>query len=402
MQAKGGCVASPFLYHHGDGGLSWMIVHGIFAIMMMIFFALALPVVQVPTLPPSPPIVTTVSHNEPTTRRQAFVVLRPESGQCSDGLLDISNVEVPMGGLIRSSSSSGDQPVNVRFRIDVNGRPLGIKSDSAAFGAAADLTPSLAASRFASGTPRDGCSIVYGPKRSSIADGDIHDLIGYSIFAQPRAPKEVFDRITPANSDCNTQRPAVLLRAFPDFEKIPATTGRSDWSMVQFDVDASGKPVSLKIFATTGNKALDKASADAVARSRFAKGEKKGCLYPYWRRGGTLAAPESKEIAAYRSEDSKCPQPMDWKYQPPLVYPENFRRRDIEGWAVIAFDLAPWGAVGNVKIVDAEPAAEFGEAARQIILSSTATPSNQGYSNCVARVRYAMGGQDRQTASNVD
>jgi TonB family protein len=192
------------------------------------------------------------------------------------------------------------------------------------------------------------------------------------------------------------------LRAVPDFEKIPATTGRSDWSMVQFDIDAAGKPVRLRIYGTTGNVALDKASLNAVAQSRFAKGAIQGCLYPYWRRGGTMAAPEGKELDAYRPEGGNCLQTVEWKSQPALVYPEVFRRRGIEGWAVIAFDLAPWGAVGNAKVVAAEPAAEFGEAAQRIVFGSATAPSKQGYTNCIVRVRYAMRKQDREAQASID
>ena len=362
--------------------------------MLNLLFALATPTIN--TLPPLPlpPIVQTISQSEFTTRRQTVVALKATSGRCSDGPLDISRVEAPMAELLWPSGSNLDQPVTMRFRIDETGRVFGLKRDPAGFGLMADLTPSLAASRFASGAPRTECSIMYHPKKTSIAEADLQDLIGYSVFAQQRTPKEVFDRITPADSNCNVQRPAVLLRAYPDFEKIPATMGRADWSMVQFEIDASGIPLRVKTYRTTGNEPLDKASMDAVAQSRFAKGPRQGCVYPYWRRGGTLAAPESKELDSYRSEGSNCRQTVEWKYQPALVYPDNFRRRDIEGWAVIAFDLAPWGAVGNAKVVAAEPAAEFGEAARQIILGSSTAPSGQGYSGCVVKVRYAMGGQD--------
>ena len=335
-------------------------------------------------------------------RRQTFVALKAISGRCADGPLDVSVVEAPMVDLLRPSGSIANQPVNVRFYIDENGRPLGIIREPAGYGLMADLTPSLAASRFAPGAPRTACSIVYEPRRTNIAEADINALIGYSIFAQQRTPKEVLDRITPVGSDCNKPQPAVLLRAFPDFTKIPATVGRMDWSMVAFDINASGKPVRLTTYGTTGNVALDKAAIKAVTQSRFAKGVRQKCLYPYWRRGGTLAAPDSKELDAYRSEDSNCRQSVEWKYQPALVYPDNFRRRDIEGWAVISFDLAPWGAVGNAKIVAAEPAAEFGEAARQIVLSRSTAPSKQGFSNCVIKVRYAMSAQDGPASVNTD
>ena len=369
--------------------------------MLNLLFALAVPTIEIP--PPLPsPTVQMISHTEPATPRLTLVALKAVSGRCSDGPLDISGVEAPMADLLRPSSSIANQPVSLSFRIDQSGRPLGIKRDAMGYGIMADLTPSLSASRFASGAPRSECSIVYQPSRDSIADADVNDLVGYSIFAQQRAPKEVFDRITPAGSDCNVQRPAVLLRAYPDFQKIPATKGRMDWSMIKFDVDASGRPIRVATYGTTGNKALHKASEDAVAQSRFAKGPRQGCLYPYWRRGETLAAPERKELDAYRSEDSNCLQTVEWKYQPALVYPDNFRRRDIEGWAVISFDLAPWGAVGNAKIVAAEPAAEFGEAARQIVLSRSTAPSKQGFSNCVIKVRYEMSAQDRPASVNTD
>ena len=370
--------------------------------MLNLLFAFAATTINISPPSPPTPIVQTISQSEFTSRRQTVVALKAISGSCSDGPLDISRVEAPMAELLWPSGRNLDQPVTMRFRIDESGRALGVKRDPAGFGLMADLTPSLAASRFAAGAPRNECSIAYAPKRTSIADTDLNDLIGYSIFAQQRTPKEVFDRITPAGSDCKIQRPAVLLRAYPDFDKIPATTGRADWSMVQFEIDAYGKPVRVKTYRTTGNKPLDKASMDAVAQSRFAKGPRQGCVYPYWRRGGTLAAPESKELDAYRSEGSNCRQTVGWKYQPALVYPDHFRRRDIEGWAIIAFDLAPWGAVGNVKVVAAEPAAEFGEAARQIILGSSTGPSGQGYSGCVVKVRYAMGGQDSQPGVNTN
>jgi TonB family protein len=294
------------------------------------------------------------------------------------------------------------QNITMRFRIDETGRVLGLKRNPSGYRLMADLAPSLAASKFAPGAPRNDCSIVYEQKRTSIADADLPEIINYSITPPRRAPKELFDRITPAGADCNVQRPAVLLRAYPDFDSIPATVGRMDWSMVKFDIAASGKPVKLSVYATTGNKALDKASIEAVAKSRFAKGGKQGCLYPYWRRGGTLEAPPSKELTAYRSEDSTCRQTVDWKFQPPLVYPDNFRRRDIEGWAVISFDVAPWGATGNVKIVAAEPAEEFGEAARQIVVGSLKEPSGQGFSNCVTRVRYEIAANIPEAGATTD
>lgn len=57
---------------------------------------------------------------------------------------------------------------------------------------------------------------------------------------------------------------------------------------------------------------------------------------------------------------------------------------------MIAFDVAPWGQTGNVRVLAAEPAAEFGDAAQQIIRGAVKPPSPTGYTGCVERVRYII------------
>jgi Gram-negative bacterial TonB protein C-terminal len=270
---------------------------------------------------------------------------------------------------------------------------LGLKREPAGFGTLPDLSPSLAASRFPVGKPRMGCSISYNREQVSIADAPLDKLIAYSLRATPRPPKEVFDRFHPQGSDCYPKRPAVLLQAYPEFNRIAATEGRLEWSMVKFDIDDGGKPFAIGIYATSGNKTLEKASVNAIAKSRYAKGRRSGCLYSYRRAAGKIAAPESPETAAYKSGDGKCPTEIEWKTKPALVYPDNFRRRGIEGWAIIAFDVAPWGAIGNVTLVAAEPAAEFGDAARNIVAGGTVATTGQGYSGCFEKVRFVIGGK---------
>lgn len=370
--------------------------------MISLIIALAALPAETPHFSPPATDVKTIQTTEPTIRQQSVLALQPMDGRCADGPLDISRVEKPFVDLLWSSNFSAERPVTLNFRIDETGRVLGLKRDPAVYSPSADLSPSLAASQFPAGMPRAGCSISYRPKRTSVADADIHDLIGYSIFASQRSPKEIFNRLAPTGSDCHIQRPAALLRAYPDFKKIPATKGRPDWSMVRFDIDASGKPVGAVIHATTGNGALDKASIDAVTKSRFAKAPKKGCIYPYRRRSSTLVSPQSPDLEAYRSGDGKCPADMEWKSKPALVYPDNFRRREIEGWAIISFDVAPWGQTGNAKVVAAEPAAEFGEAALNIIRGATVAPSDQGYGNCFEKVRYVMAGSRSNDDKNPD
>lgn len=338
---------------------------------------------------PAPPVIDIPSPVAPP-REQSVAVLKPTDARCADGPLDISAVQRPAVQLLWSWNQAAETPIVLTFRIDESGRVLGLKREPNGYGVLPDLSPSVAASRFPSGKPRQGCSISYSREQASIADAQTDDLIAYSLAATPRPPKELFDRLHLEGSDCYPQRPAVLLQAYPEFDTIPATSGRTDWSMVKFDIDDAGKPVAIGIHATSGNKALDKASVDAIAKSRYAKGAKKGCLYPYWRAAGKVAAPESPELAAYRGAEGKCPAQVEWKSKPALVYPDAFRRRGVEGWAIIAFDVAPWGATGNVKLVAAEPAVEFGEAARNIVAGATVASSEQGYSGCFEKVRYVM------------
>jgi hypothetical protein len=338
---------------------------------------------------PPPPVIITPSPVA-AVREQSVAVLRPTDARCDDGPLDISTVKRPAVQLLWSRNQVAETPTVLSFRIDENGRVLGLKREPNGYGVLPDLSPSLAASRFPSGRARNGCSISYSREHSSIADAQTDDLIAYSLAATPRPPKELFDRLNPEGSDCYPKRPAVLLQAYPEFDKIPATAGRMDWSMVKFDIDDNGKPVAIGIHATSGNMTLDKASVDAIAKSRYAKGARKGCLYPYWRGAGPVAAPESPDLAAFRDGEGNCPAEVEWKTKPALVYPDAFRRRGVEGWAIVAFDVAPWGATGNVKLVAAEPAVEFGEAARNIVAGATVASPEQGYSDCFEKVRYVM------------
>ncbi|MBL0924695.1 MAG: TonB family protein [Sphingomonadaceae bacterium] len=353
----------------------------------MLFAAAVAPVAAVATTPPT---VVILSPPTSTPRQQFVAVLKPVDGRCDDGALDISAVEKPALQLLWTPSQPAEMPITLSFRIDENGRVLGLKREPVGYGVFPDLSPSLAATRFASGKARYGCSIRYSREQTSIAEANTDDLIAYSLNARPRPPRELFDRLSPNGSDCYPKRPAVLLQAYPEFDRIPATAGRTDWSMVKFDIDNSGKPVNIGIHATSGNKALDKASIDAIAKSRYAKGTKKGCLYPYWRAAGQVAAPQSPEIEDYKDSEGQCPLDVEWKSKPALVYPDNFRRRAIEGWAIVAFDVAPWGATGNVKLVAAEPAAEFGEAALNIVRAATVAGAEKGYSGCFEKIRYVM------------
>ena len=79
------------------------------------------------------------------------------------------------------------------------------------------------------------------------------------------------------------------------------------------------------------------------------------------------------------------------------AYPAPFATRRIEGYAIIGFDTAPWGAVGNVRVIASEPDAAFGMAALQSIANAKVTESDVGHRGCIRRVSFRL---PREKAAN--
>lgn len=282
--------------------------------------------------------------------------------------------------------------ISYQFEIDRSGRPLSITRDGEGpTGFSSDVAPALAASRFPDGA-RQNCRITYVAQVSTLDQAPVADLVSYSITpTSGPLPKEGWERIK-SEGDCTTAPfPQPLLRAFPDFDKLPGTPGVKDWSLVGYDTDGTGAPVGTKTLFGTGNKVLDDAARKAVGNSRFTGGARKGCRYPYWKAPGILASPPAPAEQDFRPVGSNCTTQNRWKRPLATRFPEPWRRRAIEGWAIITYDVAPWGGIGNAKVVAAQPSADFGQAALTIIQNASAEPSPQGATGCVETVRFAMG-----------
>lgn len=284
------------------------------------------------------------------------------------------------------------------FVIDSTGRPHAINRsingnalDYSVFGL--DLAPALAAARFKPGGARTACTITYMPEIVDIASASVDRLIAYSLFpSSQRLPEIGYDRVrmivTPG-STCVDPPPTVRNRAFPDFQAIPQAPGMRSWSMISYDIDGQGRPANVRVARSTGNAALDRASARAVEQSRYEARARRGCLYPYWRRGDPLPAPVIPETPE-PSPDPGCPVAKQWKTQPVLRFPEPYMRRGVEGWGIIGYDVAPWGATGNLRVIASEPSADFGIAAMNTVRAATKESSPRGYTNCQTRVRFVI------------
>lgn len=285
-----------------------------------------------------------------------------------------------------------EQPASYAFRIDASGRPLGIRRVPTAWVPFADdLAPALAVSRFAPGQARAGCTIRFSARRRPMAQAPVEEVTFYSLFPNGPVDPAVWARIWPAGNSCADPAPAMLRRDWPDFKRLPGTPGYPEWSMVGFDIDAGGRSRRVRTIAGTGDPALDAAAVKAQKASRFEVGAHGGCIYPYVRAAATLAPPAPPSEASMRPRGATCPEHLAWDREPALTFPEPFRRRGVEGWAVVAYDVAPWGQIGNTRVLAAEPASDFGEWALNVVGGATKGGSTTGYVGCVDRVIFRIG-----------
>lgn len=58
---------------------------------------------------------------------------------------------------------------------------------------------------------------------------------------------------------------------------------------------------------------------------------------------------------------------------------------------MVSFDVAPWGEIGNVKVVASEPTEEFGTHAVQVIRTAKFDTAPSGVSDCIERVVFKPG-----------
>lgn len=344
------------------------------------------------------PFSAVASQSSPTAPSapvaRTLIAWMPGEVRCDGGAVSATALRRPWTTLGWGASPAPSTELRYRFRIDAAGRPLSIRrdGDTAAWGSE-DIAPSLAASSFAAGEPRMDCTIGYALRQTPLQEAPVGDLISYSLTPlSGRLPAEGWARIQAPGTSCNTEpRPQPLLQAYPDFLALPGTPGVKHWSMLAYDLDKKGRPIDVRTTDGTGNAALDRAAVEAMRASRFAGGPRTGCLYPMWRRPTTLVAPEAPAEDALRPAGSTCPHDDDWATAPKLRYAKAYNRRSIEGWAVIAFDVAPWGALGNLRVLASEPTTDFGDQALQLLRSARKPASATGRSGCVERVIFKIG-----------
>jgi TonB family protein len=285
------------------------------------------------------------------------------------------------------------EQVAIGFALDAEGRPRDI---TAAIPPRfrlqmRDFMPSLRASRFLVDGPRTGCTISYTPVIQSIAEAPLEKLAQLGVAQRMRMGKEVWDRLSPGNC-YDTPRLAPLSRSYPDFRKLTRREGTRNWTFVTYDVGSDGVPANVATAFTSGYGALDDEARAAVAAGRYAGGPRTACLQAWWTGTETIPAPPIPPASETQGNPA-CEIKDRWAKEPRLVFPPNYQQRAIEGWAILRYDVAPWGEIGEIKVVDAQPSSEFGEAAMGVIRNARFKPIESGLTGCIDRVIFRIRAQ---------
>ena len=367
----------------------------------------AMPIAEIPPAPP-PPIVIDAGPAAPAPVAAGLIrVYLPGPVRCGgESVAPERTVEPAPGGLRvfpGSAGGSADQTAHAELGFDIapDGRPIGIKSLEASHrdfigSVADDMEPAFAAWRFAAARPRTGCTLTFESRDTPVAGASPELLYRYLStrasglfgYSDEEISDAAWQRIRPQGGTC-PRRPGARIWVWPDFDRIAQPPGTFAWNYFSFDVDARGKATRLRLMGSSGNSDLDRRSTAALNRSVFTRSAT-GCGYNFFRRPpAPMPAPARPEdLSLYREPSATCPAVPDpahagWAFTARLTYPENFRRRGIEGWAVIRYDVAPWGQTGNVRVADAQPASGFGVEAKLIVEQSRRKAAPFGYTGCL-------------------
>ena len=370
------------------------------------------PVVFAPAVP-NAPIVSGGSFVAPPRSTAVIVAYAADKASC--GGVDISFVgrETPLpSGATRyelaEPASVQLQPpreaadVELSFSIDAQGRAVGIRRETAPaarpvlYADSSDLEPALAVSRFAAAQPRIGCRVTYRASTTAVAAASPELLSRFGASGAGAQARVAVARLRPAGSTCGSAtalRPLVL--AYPDASKVAIRRGALAYSTAAFDIDPSGKPIAVRMLASN-DAAHGTEVMRAIGASRFAQGPAKGCVMGSAQRGQTTTPPPPRPSTdtIRRAEDTCAQVKPAMKFAVKPAFPLAFRKRGVEGWAIVRYDVAPWGDPGNIEVVAAEPAATFGEVAKQVVRSGKAEASGTGATGCLAPVRFRIAEDD--------
>ena len=336
--------------------------------------------------------VTPVRHDHLDTIR--LVSWQPSDVICAGAVVAPLRMEIPATVVVRSVDPAPMAQPIYHFRIDVFGRPLSIRPESPLADdgpvSSDDFEPALAGSRFPTAQSRTECTVHYMPRQSPIRTASIGQLA-----AVPPDGDLTFDEFTEAlrrPGDTCATRPAPRNVTYPPIDTLPDISGHVGRVLVRFDVDANGATTGVELLYNNGTAELASMVLQATRESRFAPAARHGCVAGFRvpvRQ--PLAPPPAPSHDLFLDPKHRCPSnASQLVHVEDVPFPEPFRRRNIEGWAEMRFDIAADGTIENLETVRAEPAAAFGEQAKIVLIAGHGDPTPNGYVGCVTRIRFKL------------
>lgn len=348
-----------------------------------------------PAVPPPPPVVQTV---RPTARK--LDVWEASEIACDNGE-NLSGDTIHRVQPTRYLAfGRGSEAVDYTFVLGREARALSItrSPEDEPLGRANDFAPAIAGSVFPAFEDETKCRVTFTKTAIPLDEASMEDLVLFRVSGRPASvPKEVWDKHFPGDCRASPSRRPLNI-AYPDFRTIEKTPGAPDWVIYRYGSDAQGRPTNIEIVDSSGSSELNEAGVDALTRSQWTGGARTGCLHYYWAASDVVQASEPPEQESFGDAPIACDLPGRWELEPRLTYPNNFQRRGIEGWAVLRFDVAPWGEIGNVEVLDAQPATEFGDAASKILDNAKFRPMGNGLTGCIDRVFFRLPAQSDEAA----
>lgn len=369
--------------------------------------ALIWPDAVVSTPPPPPPVV--VRQGRMAGQVEDTRLRLPEAETTCNGVAISPVYSEALAAQQASAWDARDDDTVLSFSIAADGRTTDISPDDAprtSFGA---LQAELAAWRFPA-QPRQNCRLTVRWRVTPLAEAETPDLLNYFAVNRTTGPlrNAVAKRLGGPDADCGARfggrRPEVV--SFPNFQKgrRPPPGGRS-WSVTRWNIDAEGRATNVETLGSSGDADLDAEARRATAETRMLPGPARtGCVYNVYRTGETLPAPPMPPEDQPEDPLQQCPPAVGdrFKARSNPAFPAAFSQRSIEGWAKVRFDIAPWGQIGNVSVIEAQPAAAFGEDALRLVQTSQATPGFEAGVRCVVPVRYRLPDEDAASQADQD
>ena len=253
-----------------------------------------------------------------------------------------------------------------------------------------EIVPALAAARFEPVDEPVQCLVQFTENAIRMSEASLEQLIRLRIAARKaRVSNEVWSRFAPGN--CTTKRLKTLRRDYPDFRKVDPIPGSNHWTFVSYDVDAQGASENITVVGSSGGDQLNTEVTEAVESSLHVDAEPRtGCWFYYYKGAGVIEEPERPDLETYGDQPEACEADDKWAEAPRLDYPRTYQRRGIEGWVVLQYDVAPWGEIGNVEVLDAQPARDLVQFAERVLTSGRYKVAGSGLSGCIERVVFKL------------